>query len=163
MTPFYIIGSSVIIYFVVAWAFVFRFDSDITGVAWAIFIAAVFESAAFILALEKKIKKLLFNKTFFISQLKIILCSFLMAVFLYLPFKIFDELIFDTSRTVELIGLTVTTSTIGILVYFFFSVLFGVKELSYFSQMLSKFGKWRKPLAASEEVLIDSGGDGEEI
>lgn len=163
MTPFYIISTSALVYFITAWLFVFRFNSDVTGIAWAVLVAAIFESIAFIITLEKKIKGLLFNKAFFVSQLKIIVCAFLMAVFLYLPFKIFDELVFETSRTVELIGLTVTTTTIGVLVYFYFSVLLEVKELSYFSQTLSKFGKWRKPLAASEEVLIDSGSDGEEI
>ncbi|KUK79489.1 MAG: Integral membrane protein MviN, partial [Microgenomates bacterium 39_7] len=163
MTPFYIIGGSALVYFFSAWLFVFVLGSDVTGIAWALFVSAVFESVAFIISLERKVEHQLFDKDFFISQMKIILCAFFMAVFLYLPFKIFDELVFDTSRTIELIGLTVTTSTIGILVYFYFSILFEVKELSYFMQMFSKFGKWRKPLADSEEVLIDSGVDGEEI
>jgi hypothetical protein len=86
-----------------------------------------------------------------------------MAVFLYLPFKIFDELVFDTTKTVELIGLTVTTSTIGLLVYTFFSVLFDVKELAYFMNAFEKFGKWQQPLSESKEVLIESGVDGEDI
>ncbi len=163
MTPFYIIGGSALAYFFTAWIFVFVLGSDVTGIAWALFVAAVLESVAFIIFLERKVEHQLFDKNFFVAQMKIIFCAFLMAVFLYLPFKIFDELIFDTSRTVELIGLTVTTSTIGILVYFYFSILLEVKELSYFVQLFSKFGKWRKPLADSKEVLIDSGGDGEEI
>ena len=47
------------------------------------------------------------------------------------PYKIFDELVFDTSRTVEVIGLTVTTSTIGVLVYLYFSLLFDL-ECKYY-------------------------------
>ena len=52
-----------------------------------------------------------------------VVASFLMAVSLYLPFKILDELVFNTSRTVELIGLTITTSTIGMLAYIYFAAL----------------------------------------
>jgi len=163
MTPLYIIAGSAVVYFALGWLLVFRLDMDVTGIAWSILVAAMVESFVFLLSLEKKVKNLFFNRLFLGAQLKMILCAFLMAVFLYLPYKIFDELIFDTSRTVELIGLTVTTGTIGLLVYLYFSLLLEVKELEYFSQMLSAFGKWRKPLAKSEEVFIDVGTDGEEI
>jgi len=79
-----------------------------------------------------------------------------MAVFLYLPFKILDEVVFDTTRTVDLIALTVSTSTIALLVYLYFSILFDVKELSYFNSLIAKFGKWRPVLEDSQEVLLDS-------
>ncbi len=163
MTPLYIIAVSAILYFLVGWLSVFIFDVGVTGIAWAILVAAIFEAVVFMLMLEMRIKNIFNNKNFFISQIKMILCSFLMAVFLYLPYKIFDELVFDTSRTVEVIGLTVTTSTIGILVYLYFSLLFEVKELENFLRMISAFGKWRKPLEESDEVLIDLGSDGDEI
>lgn len=163
MTPLYIIIGSALLYFLVGWLFVFKLNIGVTGIAWAILVAAVFESIVFMLMLEKRIKNIFSNKNFLVAQLKMIFCSFLMAVFLYLPYKIFDELVFDTTRTVEVIGLTVTTSTIGILVYLYFSLLFEVKELENFIRIFSTFGKWRKPLEKSEEVLIDLGSDGDDI
>jgi len=104
-----------------------------------------------------------FNSSFLLAQLKIILCSFLMAIFLYLPFRIFDELIFDTSKTIELIVLTITTSTIGLLVYVYFSILLEVKELGLFASLMNRFNNGKRFLAKNREVWIDSGSDGEDI
>ncbi len=162
-TPFYIVFSSAILYLIIGWLLVFKFKIGVTGIAWALFSSAVFEAGILMTLLEKRMNKIFFNKSFITSQLKMILCAFLMAVFLYLPYKIFDELVFDTSRTIEVIGLTVTTGTIGLLVYLYFSLLLEVKELNYFINMFDKFGRWRKPLEKSSEVLIDLGTDGEEI
>ncbi len=162
-TPFYIITSSALIYLFTSWFFVFQLDSSVAGIAIATTVSAVFEGLFFLVLLEKKIGNLFFNRSFILEQAKILVSSFLMAVFIYLPFRIFDELIFDTTRTIELIGLTVTTSTIGVLVYLYFSVLFEVNELNYFVTMFEKFGKWQQPLAATEEVIIDSGAEGEEV
>jgi len=162
-TPFYIVCVSGLTYLLLSWLFVFRFDTSVLGIAVATTTAAFIEASLFLVLLDKKVKNLFFNKNFISEQLKIMLCSFFMAVFLYLPFKIFDELIFDTSKTVELIGLTVTTSTIGVFVYIYLSALFDVHELNYFASVLNKFGRWKKPLTKSQEALIDGGSDGESI
>lgn len=78
-----------------------------------------------------------------------------MAVFLYLPFRIFDEIIFNTTRTIELIALTLTTGTIGMVVYLYFAMLFDIKELRLFTKLASSFGPWRKPLERSQETIVD--------
>jgi putative peptidoglycan lipid II flippase len=163
VTPFIITSVSTVVYLFLSWLLVFVLKTSILGVAWATTITAVLETFLFFVLLEKKVRNLFFNREFILVQLKIICCSFLMAVFLYLPFRIFDELIFDTSKTIELIALTVTTSTIGLLVYVYFSVLLDVKELKLFASLLNRFGKGHKLLAKSKEVWIDTGADGEEI
>ncbi len=163
LTPFLIIAATVSIYLFTSWLFIFELNSDVTGIAWATTIVAFLELGLFLFFLEKKINNLFLNKSFLLPQFKILASSFLMAVFLYLPFRIFDELIFDTTRTMELIALTVTTSTIGLMVYIYFSFLFDIKEVNYLLRLLNKFGRWEESLAESEEVLIDSGADGEEI
>ncbi len=162
-TPFLIITASTLVYSLVAWILVFNQQTSVVGIAWATTIASAVETILFLVFLEKKSRSLFLNRRFLLTQAKIILCSFLMAVFLYLPFKIFDELIFDTTRTVDLIALTVTTSTIGLLVYVFFSVLLDIKELKLFMSLLDKFSGARHLLAENREVWIDSGSDGEEI
>ncbi len=162
-TPFYITSFSTIVYLFLSWLLVFVLEISIIGIAWATTAAAMVETILFFLMLEKKVRHMFLNRDFIIVQLKIICCSFLMAVFLYLPFRIFDELIFDTSKTIELIALTVTTSTIGLLVYIYFSILLDVKELKIFTSLLGRFGKGQKLLAKSGEMWIDSGTDGEDI
>ena len=90
-----------------------------------------------------------------------IIASFLMAVFLYLPFKILDELIFNTTHTVELILLTVTTSTIGMLVYIYFALLFDIRELYILKSILDKLGSWNKTLSRTEEVILENSANSE--
>ena len=64
-------------------------------------------------------------------------------------------MIFNTTRTIELISLTVTTSTIGILVYLYFAMLFEIKELQLFVKLASSFAPWKKTLSQSPEVLVE--------
>jgi len=80
-----------------------------------------------------------------------------------LPFKILDEVVFDTSRTVDLIALTISTASMASLVYVYFSVLFDVKELVYFRNILQKFGKWQEAIEDSSEVLLDSSIENKEL
>jgi len=162
-TPFFVALITTILYLIVSWVSVFILKIDASGIAIATTVAAFIEVFLFLILLDRKITGLFLNKKFLLPQLKMILSSFFMAVFLYLPFKILDELIFDTSKTLELLYLTVTTSTIGMLVYTYFIVLFDVKELRYFVDLVNKFGRWRKPLKETSEVLIETSAEGDEI
>lgn len=67
--------------------------------------------------------------------------------------RLLDQLVFDTTRTVPLIALTLTVSTIGFLVYLFFCWLFKIEELEEVIQMAKKVGNWRKILVSTDEVL----------
>lgn len=157
-TPFLVTVVTVALYLLISAVVVFGTEWGVLGLAVATTVSAFLETGLFIW--------LLHQRTVFLSwqevvqpQLKILMAGFLMAVFLYLPFRILDELIFNTSRTLELIILTLTTGTIGMVVYLYFCVLFEVKELQYFTALFSKFGKWKQPLTQSSEVLTEAGYD----
>ena len=150
------------LFFVISGLSVHYTSWGVLGLAFALLFSAFAELILFIVALQKRLHCFT-TKDFWLPQLKMIVSSFLMAVFLYLPFKILDELVFDTTRTLELIGLTITTSTIGMLVYVYFSVLLDVKELSYLTKIFSKFARWKNLLASSKEVLVEASADGNEL
>jgi hypothetical protein len=92
-----------------------------------------------------------------------LIAAFFMAVSLYLPFRVLDELVFNTTKTVELIALSVTTSSIGMLVYLYFAALFDIRELKIVLDLVNHFGPWKKILAKSEEVLLETGVEGDEV
>jgi len=161
-TPFLVTLFTVFSYLAVAYFSVFHTDWGVLGLAMGTTVSAFVELLLFILLLQKKIQLFTF-KDFYLPQGKMLLSSFFMAVFLYLPFKILDEVVFDTSRTIDLLALTVSTATIALLVYIYFSVLFDVKELSYFRAIINKFGKWRETLKESDEVLLDSSIENDEL
>jgi putative peptidoglycan lipid II flippase len=163
VVPFVVSLLTVGFYLLISYLLVFIYHIDSIGIAIATTVAAFLELSLFLILLERKLKGLFFNKDFILPQIKIITSGFLMAVFLYLPFRILDELVFDTSKTIELMGLTIVTATVGILVYIYFVVLFDIKEFQYFVELAGKFGKWKKPLAKTDEVLVDIGNDGDDI
>lgn len=159
-SPFLVALISMLTYVIINILGIYVFNWGIYAIGITITLTAFIELLLMLILLHKKIKCLTF-KDFFLPQLKILLASFFMAVFLYLPFKILDEVVFDTTRTIDLIALTVSTGTIALLAYVYFSILFDVKELRYFNNLIAKFGKWQSVFSDSEEVLLDSSIDGE--
>ena len=63
-----------------------------------------------------------------------------MAFALYIPLKLLDQLVFDTTKTVNLILLTGISSLIGFSIYFFLTWLLDVHEASTFLLMFKKIG-----------------------
>lgn len=161
-TPFYITLITVFIYLVGSALFVFFTNWGVYGLALMTSIAAILELILALFFLDKKIGGFL-NQDFWVPQIKMLMASFLMAVFLYLPFRIFDELIFDTTRIIELIGLTITTGTIGLTVYFYFAALFEIKELDVFKTMLLSLNTSRKNLSKSTEVVVEAPGENTQV
>lgn len=161
-TPFIITLITVLAYLLVSYFSVYVFSLDVLGLGLAISLAAFLELALFLFLLNKKISCFSFQD-FWLPQLKILAASFLMAVFLYLPFKILDEVVFDTSRTIDLIALTISTASVATLVYLYFSVLFDVKELVYFGNIFKKFGKWKEAIEDSSEVMVGGSNNNNEL
>ena len=160
--PFYITLATVGLFFITSVLAIKYTTWGVLGLAVALLISSFTELGLFIIALQKKLGCFT-SKDFLGPQLKMVASSFLMAIFLYLPFKILDELVFDTTRTLELIALTLTTSTIGMLVYIYFSLLFEVKELSYLTKIFSTMTRWRQLLGSSKEVLVETGVESNEV
>lgn len=159
-TPFVIAVITVSFYLLGNFVSVKFTGLKINGIAIVTSLAAIFELGLFLFLLNKKIGGLV-TRTLILPQLKMFLASFLMSVFLYLPFKILDQLVFETSKTMELIGLTVATSTIGLLVYCYLAVLFNIEELSLIKKVFSSIDKWRKALTktAETELVADTSKD----
>lgn len=157
-TPFFVTVASVVLYVLTCAGFVYLTDWGVMGLAVATAASAFLELGLFSWLLNRRTH--FFDwKELVAPQLKMAAAGFLMAIFLYLPFRILDELVFNTARTFELFLLTLCTGTIGMLVYVYFCVLFDVKELQYFMQIFKRFGSWQRPLAQTSEVLIETKSD----
>jgi len=156
-TPFVIALIDMIVYLLICALATFAFKLGVLGLAVATATTAILEFLLNLYFLDRKLN-CFSQKSFLLPQFKMVAASFLMAVFLYLPFKILDELVFKTSQTIDLLALTIITGTIGMLVYIFFAALFDIKELTFFTNLFSKFGPWRKTLGSSREVIVEAGG-----
>ena len=159
ITPLVVTIITVGLYLIGAASVVFFTEYGVLGLAVITAIVAVIELGLFLFFLNRKVPHI-FGKEFMVDQSKMVLATFFMSVFLYLPFRILDELIFDTSKTIELIGLTVTTGSIATLVYIYFSALLDVRELTLVTKMLDSIGSSARKVAQMPEVIIEPGDDG---
>jgi putative peptidoglycan lipid II flippase len=157
-TPFWISLITLLLNVGLSAVGIFVLDWGILSLAVSTSFTMILEMVLFVFLLDKKIGGF-WSTQFWWPILKMMLASFLMAVFLYLPFRILDLLVFDTTRTMELIALTMTTSTIGMLVYLYFAALFDVRELYIIQMAWDKIGEWRKTLSRSQEVLVETPGE----
>lgn len=139
---------------------VFSTSYGLLGLAGTLSFATILEMIILLGFLNRQIPFAL-EKRFWLPQAKILVASFLMGVFLWLPFRILDQLVFDTSRTIELIGLTICSSTIGMLTYLLFAYILDIRELSIIARIFDSFGNWRKILAKSPELFETAGQSNE--
>ncbi len=89
----------------------------------------------------------------FSSSAKIFLASFFTGIALYVPIKLLDQLVFDTTRTINLIFLTGISSLIGLSFYILLTWLLNVKEATTFLLIFRKIGNWKEILGKSDEVI----------
>ena len=78
-------------------------------------------------------RKVIFNKKeLLLPVMKMLFISMLTAISLYVPMKLLDQLVFDTTKTIGLILLTGTATIVGLAVYIFLSWVLKVKEVVIF-------------------------------
>lgn len=153
-TPFYTNLLSTIINIGLSYYFLFVLKSGVLGMAFAITVASLIETVV--------LTSLLYSLANFAGThllfptLKMIGITFITSVALWVPLRVLDTLIFDTTRTLPLIILTVTVGFIGMAVYLFLSYLFNIPELGVFARLLQKIGRWRVALSQSDETLDSS-------
>lgn len=89
--------------------------------------------------------------------LKIIAAALLMSISLYLPMKLLDFVVFDTSRTLPLIFLTGVAGVFGMVSYLFFTWLFKVEEIQLFYKLARRITfKPKKPVYTESIETEDS-------
>jgi len=107
------------------------------GLALAFSVASIFHFLLLFFWLDKKVGH--FNRLkVFLPAGKIFFSGFVMAIFLWAPMRILDHLIFDTTRTINLIFLTLIVSLIGFLAYFFLTWILKIKEAKTLLQFAKK-------------------------
>jgi putative peptidoglycan lipid II flippase len=74
----------------------------------------------------------------FVPFTKIGLATASMGIMLYIPMKLLDQYIFDTTRTINLLALTITAGLIGMGTYVFLTKIFKVKEIEVVNKFLKK-------------------------
>lgn len=144
------ISTAILIFF--SYLFIIQFHWGVESLSIAFSISSLLQLVVLFLLLEKKVGG--FGKRFlFITWSKFFISSFLTAFALYIPIKLLDQLVFDTTRTINLIILTGISSLLGLSLYLFLTWFFDVKEAKAYTLMFKKVGNWRDILKKSQELL----------
>lgn len=150
--PLIVGGISTAILILLAYLFIADFHLGVQSLGLAFSIASLFQLVVLFLLLEKRVGG--FGKSALLpSWTKFFLSSFLTAFALYIPIKLLDQLVFDTTRTINLIVLTGISSSLGLLLYLFLTWFFDVKEAQAYVLMIQKMGNWKEILKKSQELL----------
>ncbi len=91
---------------------------------------------------------------FVLPAFKMSLAATIAAVALYVPVKALDQLVFDTTRTINLIILTGIASFFGLSLYLILVWLMKVRELYTYIELIKKFGRM-KFLFPAKEIVND--------
>lgn len=92
-----------------------------------------------------------------IPAAKMLIAASVAAFALYVPMKSLDQLVFDTTKTVNLLVLTGIASAVGLGIYILLVWLMRVKELDTFIELIRKIGRIKVDLQ-SKEIPRDTGG-----
>lgn len=91
----------------------------------------------------------------FMPMIKILLSGAVSGVALYIPIKLLDQLVFDTTRTFNLLILTGISATIGLFVYLFFAWFLDVPQVAIIFKLFKRLGKGRRVVVdTTEEIVI---------
>ena len=153
-TPFLTNLLSTIINIGLSYYFLFVIKSGVLGMAFAITVASLIETVVLTSLLYSLAG---FSRSHLVFPvLKMIGITLITSIALWVPLRFLDALIFDTTRTIPLILLTVTVGLIGMAVYIFLSYIFKIKELGVFMRLAQKIGGWRVALSQSAETMETS-------
>lgn len=124
----------------------------IESVAIAYSIASILDLLVLLVIFDRMVGG--FDKlSFLFSMTKFFFATIFTGVALYIPIKLLDQLVFDTTRTINLIFLTGISTFCGLSIYLFLTWLFNVKEATTFLLLFKRLGDWRQILGKSEETI----------
>lgn len=136
----------------ITYVFVIVYHFGLESVALAFTVSSILQLGILFLILERKTGGL-DKSSLLLTQIKFFFATLFMAFALYIPIKLLDQLVFDTTRTINLIILTGISSFAGLSLYLFLTWLFNVKEAHTYILLFKKIGNWRDILNKSEEVI----------
>ncbi|MFZ5424495.1 MAG: murein biosynthesis integral membrane protein MurJ [Patescibacteria group bacterium] len=136
-TPLKVNFITVILSSFLSYVFVHYLGFGVWSVAFSYSIALLLDMIFLLLLLSKKVGGFKLD-SLVVPFTKISYAAFFMGISLYVPMKLLDEFIFDTTKTVNLALLTILATLAGVISYLFFTKLFKVREIELLYKLLRK-------------------------
>ena len=152
-TPFIMTIISVVVNIIFSIYFVMVLSLPIYYLALSFSIGNTLGFLLMLIALDRKIT--LPKMDMVISASKIVISAFITGIALYIPIKLLDQLVFDTTRTINLFILTSIASAIGFGAYLFFTWLLDISEFNYIVATAKRFTFKNKIVLQIRELIND--------
>lgn len=153
-TPVFVSLIVVLINIALSFYFVRVLHFEVWSLGLAFSISSVLSGLLLFITLNKKVGG--FEKTaVFQPFFKMLMATVIMGVALYIPIKLLDKVIFDTTRTINLLLLTGLSSIFALSVYTILVWYLRVRELATYIDLLKRIGKYQMRIK-SEELLHQS-------
>lgn len=154
-TPLLVSIVTVVLNIALSWVFVSHFRLDVWSLGLAYSIATNTSLLVLLYFLHKKVGGFNFRQLFS-PAFKMLLAATISAAVLYIPMKALDQLVFDTTRTVNLILLTSIAAFLGLSIYILLVWFMKVRELQTFINLLKKIYQ-RKVSIKTDEMAPETG------
>jgi putative peptidoglycan lipid II flippase len=119
-------------------------------------IASIFNAFVLFVLLNRRIGS--FPKArLLIPPVKMLIASLIAGIAIFIPLKLFDQLIFDTTRTFGLILLTGFAGGIGLLMYFAVSWVFNIGEVHSFIALMKRVRRAAPVLLEPANEVVNGG------
>lgn len=152
MIPLITSAASTTFLMVLGYIMVVLNDMGIESIALAFSLANLLQLILLFILLDRKTGG--FDKKSLLKSLtKFFFATVMTAFALYIPIKLLDQLVFDTTLTINLIILTGISSFAGLSFYLFLTWLFNIREANTYIEICKNIGNWRDILKKSDEVI----------
>jgi len=119
-------------------------------------IASIVNATALFIFLNKRVSGLA-SRELFLPSLKMFVAAVSAGVVVFFPLKLFDQLVFDTTRTFGLLMLTGVAGGAGLLTYLSLAWLFDVNEVKSFFALISRVRKPKAVILQPVNEVINGG------
>lgn len=150
-TPLYITSFTVFVNIVLSYYLILVQNLPIYYLAISFSVGSTIGIILMLYKLNQKIQ--LPKLEILISFSKILVSAIIMGIALYLPIKLLDQLVFDTTKTINLIILTGIAGGVGFVSYIFLTWLLDIKEAYYVVAVIRRFSDKDKILKQINELL----------
>lgn len=116
-------------------------------------IASIVHAILLLILLSKQVNGFSVNDIF-VTPLKMVMASIITGIMVYVPMKILDQLVIDTTRVIGLITLTGLVSLIGIVSYLFICWAFGLVEIRSILLIFDKLKKLRQLISQPSSEVV---------
>jgi putative peptidoglycan lipid II flippase len=97
------------------------------------------------------------NKELFLPAIKMFVAAVIAGVVVFFPLKVFDQLVFDTTRTFGLLMLTGIAGGAGLVTYVLLAWVFDVSEVKSFIALISRVRKPKAVILEPVNEVINGG------